>query len=68
MIWKALLTLIISLPKLLELVDRLEKSLGPNWDLVITHNAEAYAAFKKASTPEEKDAALKSVATAWTQL
>lgn len=61
----AILSLIKSLPQILDLISRLEKSLGPNWSQHLIKIIENHALLVNAKTPEERDNALKSIATGW---
>lgn len=60
------LAFIRAIPKILDLIERAEKALGPNWAAVAGETLDAYAKVRNAKTPEERDDALKRISSSWT--
>ena len=62
---QALLTLVAALPKLISLVDRLEKSFGKGWHERIVGGLDEYEALKNAKTEAERREAESRLARIW---
>ena len=60
-----ILAFLRAIPKLMALVNRLEKDMGPEWPKIMNNALEAYAGLRNAKTPEDRDAALKRIGDSW---
>jgi hypothetical protein len=53
------------LPRLMNLIEKMEKELGPEWDKLLIQSAEGYAKLKAARNGEERRAAEEQIARVW---
>ena len=59
--------LILAIPKIISLIESLERSFGKDWQKVVQEGLEAYGSLRKAESQEDRNAALKRISDAWTK-
>lgn len=60
-----ILAFLAALPKLIELVLKLQKELGPDWDQALIDGVRGYQKLRDAKGPEERHDAEKDAARGW---